>query len=293
LTTLARGVLASPARSVVVPTVRYAARRWPGKRLASSSAYYLGAAMSLRRERAVGKLVTGASIALNLEDYAHHHIYFFGTYEEHLTRFFVRTVGPDITFVDVGANAGYFTLLVSDLSRQTARIVSFEPNPAVADLLEESLELNRAYRITLVRAACGRSSATAPLFVNPDPTNSGRTTLLAGVLTDAPSIDVRLLPLDEYCREHDLTPDVIKIDVEGFESEVVRGMQQLLERRVPRHVIMEVRDVPGRVSPTELAGELRRHGYVAHVVTESGSLVPVERLKIAAEETRDLVFSRA
>src|SRR3954469_2268331 len=105
-----------------------------------------------------------------------------GYWESWLTRFIARTVRRGGTVVDVGANCGYYSLLMADLVGPEGRLHAVEPNPAMADLLARSLSLNGfAGRTELCRAALGaRDGGTAPLFV-PDiePKN-------AAVCADAP-----------------------------------------------------------------------------------------------------------
>jgi FkbM family methyltransferase len=219
LTGLSRVLTADPLGRATVPFVRRLARRWPSRRVVTTSAYYFGAAMSKRRERRVGRLLTGAQMELNLEDYAHHHIYFFGTYELPTTRFLRRVVEPGWTVLDVGANAGYYCLLIHDLTRGHAQIHAFEPNPAMADLLDRSVRLNTAkHLITVVRAGAGAENGQLELHLSPERTNTGRSTFLKGTFPEADVITVPVVRLDQYCFDRRISPDLVKIDVEGFES---------------------------------------------------------------------------
>jgi FkbM family methyltransferase len=244
----------------------------PHRRPAASLAYYMGAAMARRGEVRVGELKSGSRIALDLSDFAHHHIYFFGTFEEPTTRFIQSIAKPGWTVVDVGANAGYFSLLARDLGGPRAVIRSFEPNPALADLLSRSIALNGADEVALERVACGAQEGQSKLYLSDDRTNSGLASLVPGGLAGQTSVDVPVVRLDAYCEAHSLDPMLVKIDVEGYEEQVLRGMSGLLERRVPSYLICEVG--VGQTPPQRIIELMAGHRYAAHSIGPEGELVP-------------------
>src|SRR4051794_30181799 len=205
------------------PTLRLTSwilRRRPSRRAVQALAW--AAASSARPELGPweAKLRTGGRLLVNLAEYAHRRIFFYGTYEEDTSRYLARVVNRGSTVFDVGANAGYFSVLAADLGAR--RVIAFEPNPHLAGLLRKSARLNPRAEIEIEEAACGVESGSVILHLSDDPRNSGLSTVRKGLLADERTqVAVRTVSLDDYCEERDIWPDVVKIDVEGLEQSVV------------------------------------------------------------------------
>lgn len=124
-------------------------------------------------------------------------------------------------FFDVGANIGAFTLVASE--QRQCRVFAFEPHPKTFRRLQDNVALNGRDNVTLVNAALSNHDGTAVLSDNVE----SSTNHLVG---DAQSgITIRSLRGDDFCRTSSVRPTVIKIDVEGFELEVLEGFGAVLE----------------------------------------------------------------
>jgi FkbM family methyltransferase len=119
-------------------------------------------------------------------------------------------------FFDVGAHIGAYTLIASE--EEKASIFAFEPHPLTFRQLKHNVELNGRTNVILLNAAAGRE--TTSVFLT-DVGGSATNHLLSHRRENA--IAVPCLRLDEVCAEHGVTPEYIKIDVEGFEQEVLEG----------------------------------------------------------------------
>ncbi len=144
-------------------------------------------------------------------------------------RAFRDAVGPGMTALDVGANVGAYSLLLGQWVGPTGAVFAFEPAPAAYDGLQRHIRLNSlAAIVTPVRAAVGSaSSATARLLVEP---TAGESRLATATDTAATTVDVPMTAIDEFCMRERLTPDFIKIDVEGAELDVLRGARETIRR---------------------------------------------------------------
>ncbi|MDQ3669049.1 MAG: FkbM family methyltransferase [Actinomycetota bacterium] len=275
LTAVAEGIVASPLRELALHRTTRRLREAHGASRAASVAFYLGEGLARRNETLVGRLRTGSPIVLDMREYAHRHVYFHGTYEEPTTRLLHRLAQPGWTVVDVGANNGYFTLLSADLGGAGAQVHAFEPNPAVARLLGAGVRLSGWRGIAVREAACGDASFEAPLYLSADPRNSGLSTLEAALATGRAQLTVPVVRLDDYCREEGIEPDLVKVDAEGYEDRVIRGMGGLLERGVPRILICELARDARRPDPAGIVEELSAAGYTAHRIGADGGLLPL------------------
>jgi FkbM family methyltransferase len=162
------------------------------------------------------------------------HIYRLGAHEPHISRYVIEHIrlGPSDIAIDVGANLGWYTALLSRLSEPGARIFAFEPDPETYRLLCENLRGNGAAGVTPLNLALGEAPGTAVLH-RYKASNNGRHTLSPGSDGGGGACEVRVETLDSFCASRGLGESRIrflKIDVEGFEYRVLRGGGSLLRR---------------------------------------------------------------
>jgi FkbM family methyltransferase len=154
------------------------------------------------------------------------HGYWAGIYEADKQRQLERLVRRGDCVFDVGANAGFFTLLASELVGPAGRVVAFEPLPRNLAYLQRHLRMNRAANVRLCAAAVGDTCGTALFHVH------GHHSM--GALSPTGTLPVAVVTLDGFIREEKLSPPhVIKIDVEGAEAAVLQGARDTLTRHRP------------------------------------------------------------
>jgi FkbM family methyltransferase len=155
---------------------------------------------------------------------------------------FVRKHLPKAgTFVDVGANAGMFSLFASSLLQRGGTVLSVEPQPEIFARLKFNMSAANdlaaeGVRTVLVQAALGPEAGTAELSI---PKELGQASLRSEVGGDR--ISVPLLPLGDLLRREKIARvDVMKIDVEGYEDAVLQAFFEKEGRSLfPRAVLME------------------------------------------------------
>jgi FkbM family methyltransferase len=168
-------------------------------------------------------------------------------YEEEMLQDMAARLQPGELVLDIGANVGNHALYLAALA--DARIVAFEPNSVLAELIRESAALNGLKRSVDVRSCgLGRKLATA-CFAQSRPDNLGAQSLVVG------DGDIQILPLDTL----DLPGAVrmIKVDVEGMELDVLDGATQVIMRDRPL-LYIESQDETGF---RRLARWMQRHDY--------------------------------
>jgi FkbM family methyltransferase len=141
--------------------------------------------------------------------------------------------------IDVGGNVGDYSDILLNVGAE--RVITFEPVPASADAIAQRF-INEP-RVTLRREAVGESVTTIRLNVPSDSATSVLASRGAGAIafTAAPmnSIDVPMTTLDTVLAELNVMPDFLKIDVEGFEAEVLAGAQHLIASRCLKAIQFE------------------------------------------------------
>lgn len=181
--------------------------------------------------------------------------------EIRLTRFMLRHLKAGATFIDVGAHYGFYSLLAACLTGEKGRVLALEAGPRNFELLKANLE------------ACPNAAAlhTAASDHNGSLTFYEFPTLYSeyNSAVPPPSDQARLRPrtvevpcrrLDDLLFEKGLQPDLIKIDVEGAENLVLRGLERWLQKNAHPCIALEYLPATEKNSPHRQAIEMLR-GY--------------------------------
>jgi FkbM family methyltransferase len=160
--------------------------------------------------------------------------YWIGNYEFPIQQALGRLLGPGDVFYDLGANAGFFSMLAAKRVGAGGRVYAFEPLPTNITAVQEQIALNAFAHVTLVPLAVGASEGTAQFSFAP--AGSSAVAHLGGAADAAEqTIEVKVTTLDAFARDHAF-PTVLKIDVEGAEIDVLAGGSAVLDRK-PRMLI--------------------------------------------------------
>ena len=202
-------------------------------------------------------------------------IYFTPYFDPHEMAFVERVLLPGDCFVDCGANIGTYTLLAANAVGPTGRVVRFEPSSKAYSRLVENVEVNGLGGCVIARhAAVGAGPGTVNLSVGSDVSN---TVIGAGEGGGAVE-SVPVVTVDDEVLEQ--SPCLVKIDVEGFELEALKGMTALLGTARPPHVLIELTPhllLRAGTSATAVAQFLSDRGYQLMIPTGSdGSVTPAD-----------------
>jgi FkbM family methyltransferase len=196
-------------------------------------------------------------------------IYLWDRWEPDVTDLILALLGPGRTFVDVGANKGYFSLLAAKSVLPNGRVVSYEPHPANADDIEITIAENDHLHWVNRRFAASSEHGTIRLYTPGwDAGMSG----WASIHRPCDSfIDVNTAKLSTDLKELKIeTVDLMKIDVEGHEVEVVKGVSELLAEGRVSNLLIEVHLM--ELQPTgidQLFQQLRCYNYHSYLLTNS------------------------
>lgn len=157
---------------------------------------------------------------------AHTHGCWLGSYESEKQKLFELSVRAGDTVFDIGANAGFYTLLASDLVGKLGHVYAFEPVPRNTKILYEHLRLNRISNVEVNESAVSDRSGETHFDDTPGSA--------AGHLDTKGRLDVRMVSIDSLLSEGKiLPPNCMKIDVEGGEFLVLSGAKSTLEAYHP------------------------------------------------------------
>jgi FkbM family methyltransferase len=185
-------------------------------------------------------------------------------------QFLQKCVRPDWRIADVGANQGLYTLLLSSLV-QYGQVYAFEPDPSLFLSLQENMRRNGTKNITLFNAAA--ANQVAKLVLQPGRLNRGDNRIISHSPTARHTIEVNAIPLDQAITETRL--DLLKIDVQGFEMEVLRGAKRLIEQNSTLIILTEFWPHGLRLAnsdPTDLIDLLTASGFSLFRIVKPGLL---------------------
>lgn len=203
------------------------------------------------------------------------HLMLDGYWEMWVTETIADLVRPGMVVADIGANIGYFTLLMSELVGPTGHVHAFEPNPRLADLVSKSLMVNGfSRRATMHQTALANEGDHSVTLVVPPGTPMNAYILPRDAQGHPDGVEVPVARLDS--REDWRDIEMAKIDVEGAEELIWSGAEGLLQGSKLRTVVLEFN--PHRYS--DPAGFLRRlssdHGFSLHHLTFRDGVVPTD-----------------
>jgi len=150
-----------------------------------------------------------------------------GLYDRSGTAFFKKYCKPGMTFLDIGANTGYFSAWAIGLMRGNGRIIAFEPDPEARRYLELTRDANGSSCMSVIPLAASDAEGVAQLYKNEE--NRGDNRLWKSDHCSSP-VNVQCAPVDNVLRSLGIgSVDLIKMDVQGFEGHVLGGMKETLK----------------------------------------------------------------
>jgi FkbM family methyltransferase len=194
-------------------------------------------------------------------------LYLHGEYELATQKLMADVLKPGMTFVDLGAHIGLFTLLAARLVGPTGRVFAFEPTPRTRALLQRNIAINGMERcVTVAPLATSDKKAKVRFVENP--------------ISDASSvaqpdetehiIEVDATSLDDYFGALGFPPvHFIKMDVEGQELKTLLGMAQVVAKNPDVKVVFEYHRAQMarcQIAPADLFGALKKLGFSRYSV---------------------------
>ena len=158
--------------------------------------------------------------------------------EGQLLQRLINVIQNKDVFYDIGAHIGIISLTASIFgkSKQLA-VFAFEPHPETVQRLKENIVLNdvdiKVYQIAM-GDYCGQTKLHVGNF------GDGKNTIISSVLKDEKFIKIPIITVDRFVHQGHPTPNLVKIDVEGYEMNVLLGMEETLKNNSVRHLFIEV-----------------------------------------------------
>jgi len=197
----------------------------------------------------------------------------YGVHERNSTGHIKQILKPGMKILECGANIGYYAMLEARLVGPTGKIYAVEPSPKNIAWLKRNIAINNYENIEVIPGAFGAEKGTAPFYV--DVRSNLSSFVKRDDLTEFEVVDVDMMNIDSFMEtpEHDV--DLIRMDVEGYETEILKGGEKtLMSDRAPKYFFIEVHCelLKKRGSGGfEIAKYLRQFGYEVDIGFHRGS----------------------
>ena len=219
------------------------------------------------------KVAGSYTMTLDLSNAIHRQI-FMGCFARAMSQWATALLPRGGVFLDIGAHAGYFSLLASVRVGDSGCVYAIEPNPRTYAALERHLEVNGVANVHAAMCGLADHPGSLTLHAPPSTIDYNATVLPRAGWT---RVDVPARTLDDCVRKWGVERvDLMKIDVEGAEPLVLAGGATTLGRGVVRHAMIEVngpRLTEGGSGPRALAETLDRLGFLPASL-QNGRAVP-------------------
>jgi FkbM family methyltransferase len=219
------------------------------------------------------------------------HLSHSGYWEAWITKWFIDTVKPGFTCVDVGANFGYYTRLLEKLCGPAGKVYAVEANPALAAGIKKSVKdfpMKEGAEVIVHNVAMSDSEGTAELAIFGN--NLGGASILAGGIHGVPIteyLSVKKTTLNTLVDE-DEHIDLVKLDIEGAEQLALKGMESMMDRIDT--VVLEILPVTPKNNP-RFIHELF-YKYNVTIIDYQGNEQPITFEKLLFSEDLSMLVIR-
>lgn len=195
-------------------------------------------------------------------------------FEPHMVQLFRALIGPEDVVADIGANIGLTALLFSKLASKT---YAFEPSPSTYRILSENLARNQVDNVEAINLGLGQKQETLTITFAASNRSGGYVSDKIRPESGHVTEEIRIDQIDQLFASKGITPTFLKIDVEGFEMNVVRGASAFLAAHRPT-VVMEMNhfclDVLQRITIPDFLDFMRSvFPYLYAVDTDNRTIV--------------------
>jgi FkbM family methyltransferase len=216
------------------------------------------------------RLPNGTFMMVNPSEHMQQQLFWYGYYEPAVVSVLEKNVQPDWVILDIGAHIGYFTLLAAKLAPQ-GKVFAFEPVNGLFQKLEHHLKDNNLQNVTAINAAVSAIESTTTIYVSDDE-NTGMSSLQQPENFSGKTESIKTISIDSWFQQDRL--NLVKIDVEGNELNVLKGMRQTIEKYKPA-LIIEVNPATlayFKLTPADIFNYMQGLGYSNHQIDKENYL---------------------
>lgn len=190
-------------------------------------------------ENIITKTVDGRTLRANLKNKMFDTVFFIGEYERAVTKVISQIVRPNDICLDVGANFGWYSTLLSNLGAK--KVFAFEPVPPIFADLQRNYQLcGSAENLSLHNLALGDEEKTIELHIFKD-VPDGHASISTMGKSDFQTFRAEMKLLNDFLKKEKVGDvNFMKVDIEGAEMMFLKGATDLFKQKVPPLIVMEM-----------------------------------------------------
>ncbi len=166
-------------------------------------------------------------------NYLDYMVFATGSYEPAIAGLITSQINPGSTVMDIGANVGIHTITMGKAAGPNGKVYAFEPIGFLRKKIEENIWLNNLHNVEIIPSALSNQAGKQEIFFDENDSNLGTASL--GKKSEQTNLEIDIKVGDEVAQELGISQlDLMKIDVEGFELKVLKGLESTISKLRPR-----------------------------------------------------------
>jgi FkbM family methyltransferase len=242
--------------------------------------YYFPYLLPPKGTRKISTLKYKIKMDLDLNEYLQSYLYFFGSYELPTLKLIRRLLKSSYTVFDIGANVGYTSLIFAKFIGDTGKIYGFEPEIKNYDTFVKNINLNKLINVYPQKFAVADDNKTIKLYLSKNENDGIHSTLLHTDTLSENYEEVDAIKIDDFVQKNNIDIiNFVKIDVEGAEIDVIRGMKKVMKELKPIIILELVASLQKlkNLTTSEFKKILfNEYDYYPYIITDKGYLKKVD-----------------
>lgn len=226
------------------------------------------------------------------------HIIIDGCWEPWITKVFLDLIKQDMVVLDIGANIGWYSLLAASIVGENGKVIAFEANPELADIIASNFAINGYHLFSEVQNIAVYSDERKISFGILQKYLGGSSIWMTeqganGLYDHVKFIDIPAKPLDAIFPAGTQV-DFIKMDAEGAEWQIINGGKRLINENRALSIIMEysIKRIEKDVTIDEFIDKIYGYGFKIYEITTDSQLIPCNKDRAKNLEFCDILLTR-
>lgn len=207
-------------------------------------------------------------------------------YEKATTNAVMKLVKPGMNVINIGANIGYFTLLMARQVGPTGKVFAFEPSHNTVKFLQKNVDVNGYTNVEIHAKAVSNKNGKADFWIGKSSTYSFLSEMKTQSYSQLTKVEVEITTIDDFFREKNAKIDFIMMDAEGSEKYILEGSQKALQNNPDIEIITEYNPFTLKLAETDgksFLDMIEKLGFSIFLIDEKdGKIKPTTKAQILA-----------